>query len=622
MQGVRIRLAMLWLSQVARNVADHSLRVFVVLKAAEAGAAARDSAWHLAIALFALPAVLLAPVNGAVSNSLAKRWVLVGSAAFCLGVTALFCLIQGAWFACLGLAAVGSALYFPTRYALLAPAAQDAHLPPPRVNGLVEMGANSAIVAGAFLGAFLYGNYAAWALLVVAGLNLLGLLTAFPAAFPSDVRRPEAAGQAVVGFFRDSRRILRDPATRWPLLAWSTFRGLVAAITGAFIAVTLSRAAAGEGQSTWQAFLTVAVWILAGVAVGSILAGLQGHAHRSLGLVPLAALGLAFTLIGVSIHASPAGWVFLLVGVMVGLINVPLYSAYQASLPADARGNGMAILNTAGNACMLLMGLLTYGLTRFRVLGPTGQLWFVAVLTGAGALVAWRALFRECLEQIMEVMLAPIYRVRGHGPGLDHCPRRGPVLVVANHSAYFDPLWLGNVLPRRIIPLMTSLFYDLPVMRWLMVHVVHAIRVPSATFRRETPELDEAIAALDRGECVVIFPEGMLRRRPEQLLRQFGQGVWHILHERPDTPVIVCWIEGGWGSYTSYAGGPPMTHKRMDWWRHIDIAVSDPRVLDAELLADDRITRSYLMDACREARRLLGLSVESEKEDCQLKIAN
>jgi 1-acyl-sn-glycerol-3-phosphate acyltransferase len=618
----------LWLSQVARIVADHCLRVFVVLTAAAAGASQRESAWHLAIALYALPAVLLAPVNGALGNSLAKRWVLTGSAAFCLAIVAVFALAGSGWFACLGLVAVGSAVYFPTRYALLAPAARDTNWPPPRVNGIVEMGAVAAIVAGTILGAVLSGYSSPLfhgalgtdpgalplsgtgippAVRAALGLNLLGLLAAIPVAFRSDVRRPESARQAIVGFFRDGRRILHEPETCWPLLAWAAFRGLVAAITGAFIADILRRAAAGESGEPLQAFLAVALWLLGGAATGSVLAGLQGHPRRSLGLVPPAMTGLALMLAWAACHSPPSALVCLVVGVFGGLVNVPLYSAYQASLPADARGNGMAILNMAGNALMMLMGALIAGLAWFRIVTAVGQLWLVTGLTGLGALIAWRGLLREGLEQIMEILLWPIYRVHARGPGVDQCPPHGPILVLANHTAWFDPLWLAKVLPRRTIPMMTSLFFDLPVLHWLMVHVVHAIRVPDCTFRRSAPELSEAIAALDRGECVVIFPEGMLRRHPERLLRQFGQGVWHILNQRPKTPVIVCWIEGGWGSYTSFWRGPPLTNKSPDWWRRITIAVTHPRILTAELLADDRVTRRCLMQACLEARRLLGL---------------
>jgi hypothetical protein len=149
--------------------------------------------------------------------------------------------------------------------------------------------------------------------------------------------------------------------------------------------------------------------------------------------------------------------------------------------------------------------------------------------------------------------------------------------------------------------------YDLPVLRWLMTRVVHAIRVQAGKLTREPPELAETVAALDRGECVVIFPEGYMMRRPGKPLNQFGQGIWRILCQRPGTPVMVCWIEGGWGSYVSYADGPPTVNKRLDWWRPITVGVSAPLILDPALLADQRATRKYLMQACLEARKHIGL---------------
>ncbi|HBI41658.1 MAG TPA: hypothetical protein DDY78_02230 [Planctomycetales bacterium] len=95
----------------------------------------------------------------------------------------------------------------------------------------------------------------------------------------------------------------------------------------------------------------------------------------------------------------------------------------------------------------------------------------------------------------------------------------------------------------------------------------------------------------------------------------FGQGVWHILRELPQTPVVVCWIEGGWGSFASYRGGPPMKHKSLDRRRHIDIAVSEPRVLDAAVLADHRTARAALRQACLDCRDWLGLPVPEEEKN-------
>jgi hypothetical protein len=101
----------------------------------------------------------------------------------------------------------------------------------------------------------------------------------------------------------------------------------------------------------------------------------------------------------------------------------------------------------------------------------------------------------------------------------------------------------------------------------------------------------------------------MLRRKEEPLIRPFGQGVWHILQELPQTPVVVCWIEGGWGSFASYRNGPPLRNKRPDLRRRIDIAVAEPRPLPPEVLADHRATRHHLLRACLECRRYLGLDV-------------
>jgi 1-acyl-sn-glycerol-3-phosphate acyltransferase len=186
-------------------------------------------------------------------------------------------------------------------------------------------------------------------------------------------------------------------------------------------------------------------------------------------------------------------------------------------------------------------------------------------------------------------------------------PRRGPLLLVSNHTAYLDPFWLGIVAPRSLVPMMTSVFFDRPFIRWWMVHVVGAIRVEAANFRREAPELQEAIRRLRQGECIVLFPEARLRPSEDILLRPFGQGAWHILREVPETVVAAIWIEGGWGSWTSYFNGPPMKNKRMDWYRHIDVSIGEPAPLPAEALQDHRTTREYLRAACLACRQHLGL---------------
>ena len=92
-----------------------------------------------------------------------------------------------------------------------------------------------------------------------------------------------------------------------------------------------------------------------------------------------------------------------------------------------------------------------------------------------------------------------------------------------------------------------------------------------------------AVRRLEQGECVILFPEGWTRRREDQVLRRFGRGVWYILQQVPQTPIVTCWIEGGWGSFFSYAGGPPTKNKRFDFWKRIDIAIDPPQALEVGL---------------------------------------
>jgi 1-acyl-sn-glycerol-3-phosphate acyltransferase len=154
--------------------------------------------------------------------------------------------------------------------------------------------------------------------------------------------------------------------------------------------------------------------------------------------------------------------------------------------------------------------------------------------------------------------------------------------------------------------MMTARFYDQPVIRRFMV-AFGVIRVPEKAIKKDAPEIREAVAALDRGECVVIFPEGYLRRSEERCMRRFGQGIWQILQARPETPVFACWIEGGWGSYTSYFNGPPTKHKKMDLRRPIGVAVSGATTVSPDVLADHLQTRIHLMNLVLAARVHLDL---------------
>ncbi len=416
MTSASFRLACLWVSQSARSLADWCLRLFVVLEIARLGERPRNFAPHLVTAVYVAPFILLAPVNGALSNALRKRWVLVTSAAFCLGGVAAVALLGGPWLLAVGLIAVGMAVYSPTRYALLPAAADDTRVPLARVMGWIEQGAAAAIVGGALLGIALHR--AAWsvgplpaAVAVSLGASALALLTALPADFAADVRRPEPPLAAVAGFFRDARRVLGDRKARGSLAGLAAFMALVAGGAGALVSYALEpRFAARAAALPLPAWLPLTplelsmVLVAVGAAAGSWLAGRQPDLRLGLGLVPISATVLC----GALAWAVLSGEIVvgcLLIGLTTGLANVPLRSYYQAAVPADARGNGMAVMNTAifvaTTALMVGLFLLTYcGVVRSGV----AQLGVIALLAAAFGAVAWHRLSGPALAQAAQLL--------------------------------------------------------------------------------------------------------------------------------------------------------------------------------------------------------------------------
>jgi 1-acyl-sn-glycerol-3-phosphate acyltransferase len=214
---------------------------------------------------------------------------------------------------------------------------------------------------------------------------------------------------------------------------------------------------------------------------------------------------------------------------------------------------------------------------------------------------------RPLFELLVEGPTRVMYRVRAKGPGILAFPARGPVMVLANHAAYLDPLFLAGDIPRPLTPMMTSKFYDKWFIYPFVKYLLGVIRVPEVAVRREAPELELAIRALDEGKCLVIFPEGYLQRKADQPLRRFGRGVWEVLKARPGTPVVAAWIEGNWGSYFSYFNGPPTTGKKPDFRRPITIGYTEPFTVPKDVLEDHWATRFYLMNKVGGARALLGL---------------
>jgi len=348
-----------------------------------------------------------------------------------------------------------------------------------------------------------------------------------------------------------------------------------------------------------------------------------------------AAVGCA--VLGVRAHGDPFAWA-LLAGALpllywnsmrarglAGWAAVPLllFVAWDGSAIARGIFTGLVVGGLARSGCYFAAfyqprtGPNVWPVTvgqQLILIGFSVVVWvefgepeWVAWLSLALVLGLWVWCYRQLFELLVEPVLRLMYRIRWTGPGRDRLPPRGPVLVVANHGCWFDPMFMGKILVRPMTPMMTSKFYGIWFLYPLLKYIFRVIVVPDVQVRRDAPELRDAIASLRRGECVLIFPEGYLRRSDDKPLRRFGQGAWQILKECPDVPVVACWVEGGWGSWCSYKDGPPTKNKPRDWGRPIQIGMAEPVVIPPEVLADQMRTRFHLMNLVSAARVHVGL---------------
>lgn len=152
--------------------------------------------------------------------------------------------------------------------------------------------------------------------------------------------------------------------------------------------------------------------------------------------------------------------------------------------------------------------------------------------------------------------------------GREHVPEGGAV-VIANHSAFHDWLFVGVAMPRRVRFVMHQHHWRYPLLRAFFT----ASRVIPIAPGKEDPgapvrALDAIDAALAAGELVVIFPEGTMT--PDGRLSPFRPGLERIVRRRA-VPIVPVGVTGLWGSWFSRAAGEPM--RGTPRWRRRSVKV-------------------------------------------------
>lgn len=139
------------------------------------------------------------------------------------------------------------------------------------------------------------------------------------------------------------------------------------------------------------------------------------------------------------------------------------------------------------------------------------------------------------LKTIGVMLLKVFFHIQVQNAG--YIPRKGPLIVAANHFSYMDPVALQSMFPRRIAFMMTELYYE-GRGKWLF-QLLHCICVKEKGSNRAA--LKQGMEVLNKNDVLGIFPEGGVSR--DGRLQEGNPGIG-FLAIKSGAPVIPAFISG------------------------------------------------------------------------------
>ncbi len=152
--------------------------------------------------------------------------------------------------------------------------------------------------------------------------------------------------------------------------------------------------------------------------------------------------------------------------------------------------------------------------------------------------------------------------------GRDHIPADGPLIIAANHRSFLDPFVIGTCLRRPVYFVAKRELFEASRLQAWILNALGAFPIDRG--HADADAMDAARTILERGDVVVIFPEGT-RHRPGPLgSPKRGVGRLALETGAPVVPIAVIGTEDvrrGWRIRPHKVRiriGPPLTFPRVE----------------------------------------------------------
>ena len=178
-------------------------------------------------------------------------------------------------------------------------------------------------------------------------------------------------------------------------------------------------------------------------------------------------------------------------------------------------------------------------------------------------------IFYRLTTMFLRRFILGYFRLQGRDAEI--VPSQGTALVLANHIALFDPIWLYALLRRPVYYAATEDLFRTPALarliRWFGAF-------PKRKAASDMSAVRSIFAIAETGGLIGVFPEGV--RTWDGSNSAVFPGISKLIRKLK-APVFVCRFEGAYLAYPRWAR----------WWRRIPMTGSFSRLYEPDSIPDD-----------------------------------